>query len=384
MERVGPKPGWNMALAVVLLAAAPHAWATLARFDAFDPVRLGAWWACYAAFLVAFAATVWRAIPREKPHAIAALLAAQTVAALGANWLIPTVIAGVATGGALLVVVASQLSRLPQRVALPWVFAQHAALLAIYLNAWPTPMALVAGIAFTVFSLTVLSMERMSVRERALRLRLYHTLTQLTEARQRLEERARDAERIRISRELHDLLGHHLVALSLQLQLAERADPVEARKSVERAASLTRLLLGDLRAVVADMREPIRVDLRQSLESLAEDAGPPCVEVQILASTIPTDQRVAAALLRAAQELVTNARKHANAQRITVVLNPEDLTVADDGRGGPIVEGFGLLGLRERIEAIGGSVAIEHPHRGTRARIGFPVERAGPPPEASA
>lgn len=382
MERVGPKPGWNMAVAVVLLAAAPHAWATLTRIDAFDPLRLGAWWACYAVFVVAFLVAIWHAIPREKTTLIAALLAAQTVSALGANWLIPTVIAGVATGGALLVVVASQLSRLPQRVALAWVLAQHAALLWVYLDAWPAPIALVAGIAFAVFSLAVMSMERMALRERALRLRLHHTLTQLTEAKQRLEERARDAERIRIARELHDLLGHHLVALSLQLQLAEREEPAQARASVARASSLTRLLLADLRAVVADMREPARVDLREGLTFLAEEAGPPKVEVRIHAPAVPTDQRTASALLRAAQELVTNARKHASAQCITIDLHDHELVVHDDGRGGHIVEGFGLLGLRERIEAIGGTVRIEHPARGTCVRVGFPTGRT--PPEASA
>jgi signal transduction histidine kinase len=376
MERTTASPkerGWHAAVAVVALAAAPNLWATLTRFDAFDPYRLTAWWALYAVFAVAFAACAWWAIPRRSTNAIAALLAVQTLAALGANWLIPTVIPGVATGGALLVVVASQLSRLPTKVATPWVLVQHAALLGIYLASWATSIAIVAGVAFLVFSFVLLTMERLLVRERAVRLQLAQTLAELTAARQSLEAQARDGERLRIARDLHDLLGHHLVALSLQLQLAERSDPEQARRTIERASSLTRLLLGDLRAVVADLREPVPVDLVAELESLREDDGPPRVVVQTLARGLRLDGSVAETLLRAGQELVTNARKHARAEEIVVHLGDGELCVSDDGTGGPIREGTGLQGLRERLSLIRGALQVEHPGRGTRVRVRFPV-----------
>jgi signal transduction histidine kinase len=379
MERTTATPrerGWHAAVAVVALAAAPNLWATVTRFDAFDLSRLAAWWALYAVFAVAFAACVWWAMPRRSSNAVAALLGVQTLAALGANWLIPTVIPGVATGGALLVVVASQLSGLPARVATPWVLAQHAALLGIYLSSWATSIAIVAGVAFLVFSFVVLTMERLLVRERAVRLRLAQTLAELTAARQSLEAQARDGERLRIARDLHDLLGHHLVALSLQLQLAERSDPEQARRTVERAASLTRLLLGDLRAVVADLRDAVPVDLVAELESLREQDGPPRVVVRTCDDRLMLDGNVAETLLRAAQELVTNARKHARAEEIVVHLSDGELCVSDDGTGGPIREGTGLRGLRERLNLIRGALQVENAGRGTRMRVRFPGSKA--------
>ncbi len=376
MEGDAPKPGWQAAVAVVILAAAPTLWATVTRLDAFDPARLAAWWASYGVYVVSFGACVWWAIPRHGAQAVAALLAVQTLAALGANWLIPTVIPGVATGGALLVVIASQLSRLPTKVATPWVLAQHAALLAIYLSSWATSMAVVAGVAFLVFSFTVLTMERLMLRERALRLQLAQTLAELTAARQSLEARARDCERLRIARDLHDLLGHHLVALSLQLQLAARSEPEQARHTIERASSLTRLLLGDLRAVVADLREQTPVDLLAALTSLHEGEGTPRVVVRASSRQLPQNGAIAEMVLRAAQELVTNARKHARAQEIVVEVSDGELCVSDDGIGGPIREGTGLRGLRERAESIRGSLLVEHPDRGTRVHFRFPVAEA--------
>lgn len=380
MEHAEPRPGWIAAVAVVLLAAAPNLWVTCTRPDVFEPARLAAWWALYGLFVAAFALCVWFAIPRRKPAAMLTLLAVQTLAALGTNWLIPTVIAGVATGGALLVVIASQLSRLPSTIAVPWLLVQHAALLLIYLDAWATPIAVVAGVAFLVFSFVVFTMERLALRERSLRLRFAQTLKELTEARQRLESQARDSERLRIARDLHDLLGHHLVALSLQLQLAERSEPEQMRHIIVRASSLTRLLLSDLRAVVTDMREHTRADLAAVLHSLQQDAGTPRVVARAGAEHLPERGAVAEAVMRAAQELVTNARKHAGASEIIVEVRDGELIVSDDGVGGPICEGTGLRGLRERLDAIGGTLTIEHRGRGTLARVRFP----GPPgPEVS-
>jgi signal transduction histidine kinase len=373
MEPESTRRGWSAAAAIVVLAAAPNLWVTLSLPSAFESWRLVAWWGVYIAYVAAFAACSWWAIPTRGTQTVGLLLAAQTIAALGANWLIPTVIGGVATGGALLVVVASQLSRLPAAVATPWVIVQHALLLGIYLNAWPTPIALVAGAAFAVFSFVVLAMERLALRESRLRVQLASTLTELTAARQSLESRARDGERLRIARDLHDVLGHHLVALSLQLQLAERSEPDQARGGITRASALTRLLLGDLRAVVADLREQPATALVEALNAMQEHEGTPRVIVRTHASVPALSDALGQTVLRAAQELVTNARKHARASQIVVELTDGELRVEDDGLGGPITPATGLRGLRERLDAIGGELTVEHPARGTRIRVRFPL-----------
>jgi signal transduction histidine kinase len=225
-----------------------------------------------------------------------------------------------------------------------------------------------------VFSFVVLALERLALRERMLRLQLGRTLSELTAARQHLESRARDSERLRIARDLHDVLGHHLVAMSLQLQLAERSEPEQARGIIAKASSLNRLLLGDLRAVVADMREESPADLTTALNSLQEREVMPRVSVRTSPGSRVPVGITAETLLRAAQELVTNARKHANAREIVVELREGELRVEDDGVGGPISAGTGLRGLQERLSAIGGTLIIEHPTPGTRVRVQFPVE----------
>lgn len=363
---------WLAAFVVVLLAAAPNAWITIESPEAVGEPRLAQWWGLYGAFLAAFLANAIWVAPGDRRVVSVVLLALQTALALGANRLIPTVIGGVATGGALLVVVAAQLSRLPHAAALLWVLFQHAALLAIYLDAWPPSIAWSAGIAYTVFSLVMLSLERQAERERALRSDLARSLADLTATRRLLEAGARDAERVRIARELHDLLGHHLVALSLRLEAAHHADDRALRGAVEQARALTRLLLADLRAVVADLRDPPPIDLPAALRDLAGVDHPPRVSVSVEEGCETGGTTRAAALLRCAQEAVTNARKHARATRIVLSLSEDELTIADDGIGGPIREGFGIRGMRERAAALAGTVTIEHPGPGTIVRVRIP------------
>ena len=82
-----------------------------------------------------------------------------------------------------------------------------------------------------------------------------------------LAENTRIAERVRISRELHDLVGHHLTALTLNLEVASHITTDKAREHVDQAASIARLLLSDVREVVSDMRRDDQVDLRRALEN---------------------------------------------------------------------------------------------------------------------
>src|SRR5262249_59958785 len=120
-------------------------------------------------------------------------------------------------------------------------------------------------------------------------------------------ERARLAERARISRELHALVGHHLTALSLTLEVASHVCEGEARARVETAQSVTKLLLGDVRSAVASLGEGSGVDLPASLRRLAEGIPRPKVHVGVAAGVAIEDPQAAHGLLRCAPEIVPHA-----------------------------------------------------------------------------
>lgn len=198
-----------------------------------------------------------------------------------------------------------------------------------------------------------------------------------------LAENTRIAERVRISRELHDLVGHHLTALSLNLEVASHLSSGKAKEHVEQATSLARLLLADVREVVSDMREDDQVDLRGSLQMLAQGVPELEIHLDIPDSVSLTDPRRAQILLRVAQELITNAVRHASASNLWISLesgsNGLSLKARDDGRGvSELMPGNGLNGMRERLKELGGRVDIA-----TRPGAGFQV-RAWMPLEGSA
>jgi signal transduction histidine kinase len=215
---------------------------------------------------------------------------------------------------------------------------------------------------------------------------------ELAEAHERLrgyaaqaEELATTQERNRLARDIHDGLGHHLTVVQMQVQAARAllgADPERADAVLAKAQQQSTEALAEVRRSVAALREPRAVPpLREALTALAADtsaAGVPTdVEVRGVARPLAADAEES--LFRAAQEGLTNVRKHAAAERARLVLHYRDdatvrLEVFDDGRGAiPSGEGFGLIGLRERAARLGGRVDVESaPGRGTTLRVAVP------------
>ena len=190
------------------------------------------------------------------------------------------------------------------------------------------------------------------------------TARALAQAQAVIASTARDAERLRISRELHDAWGHELTALGLQLEIASNVgDPDRANEHVKQAKGLARDLLGKVRDVVSTLREAERADLRDALTDLARAIPTPAVHV-----TIDPDVRVgpeqAHALIRCAQEAVTNAVKHAQAANLWLQVRPEGegvcLVARNDGaaEAPASIPGAGLLGMRERLESLGGRLSV--------------------------
>lgn len=214
------------------------------------------------------------------------------------------------------------------------------------------------------------------LREQRMRRELTETHVELQAATVLLAESARTAERLRISRELHDLVGHQLTVLALELEAARHRDGDSARAHVEHANTVARGMLADVRATVGELRSE-STDLAGSLRQLVD--GLPGLDVTLdVAPDAQVGDEHTVAFVRALQEIVTNTVRHTDARRLHVEVITDEhgttLTAIDDGPGARNVTfGNGLRGLAERFDALGGTVTVD-------GRDGFRVTVRVPAP----
>jgi signal transduction histidine kinase len=229
-----------------------------------------AWAASFAAFGLAFTLCSRRFRLFSARPALISLIAAQSTAGLMLVWT-----SGDGMPAATLVVVAAELQAVfSSRVSLAWVAAQSVLLSAVFWMQTEPLSALVGTGAYAAFQMFAIAASWLAFNERSAREDLARTNAELTATRDLLAENSRVAERLRISRDLHDALGHHLAALSIQLEVASRLTSGQAADHVREAHAIARLLLSDVRDVVSRLRGGNRVDLRHALRSLAAGAGP--------------------------------------------------------------------------------------------------------------
>jgi signal transduction histidine kinase len=328
-----------------------------------DPAQLReprylAWSAAFLLFGVVYATSGSRLTFRSGPVRVAWLLL-ETGSTLAMTALVPSPFSATP-----LVLVAGQLcATVPPRAARTWIAVQSLALVAI-LAVTSIPLALSTAAAFLVLQLFAYHAATVATSEARAREAFERANAELRATQQLFAESSRLAERARIAGELHDVLGHHLTALSLELEAALHLDGEKARQHVERARSVARLLLGDVRALSVELREDDTIEVGEALATLL--AGVPRPRI---VATIPKDLRVedpacAQALLRCVQEAVTNAMRHSGAESLHLEVEPRDagvmVSARDDGRGAsPLVPGSGLRGMRERLEALGGSLELQ-------------------------
>lgn len=196
-------------------------------------------------------------------------------------------------------------------------------------------------------------------------------------AQDEVERLARSAERERIGRDLHDLLGHTLSLIAVKSELARRLidrDPPRAAREIDDVLRVARESLSEVRKAVAGFRQR---DLPAELAAarLALEAAGVALEADAPALALGAEPE--AALSLALREAITNVVRHAGATRCRVALGAEAgvarLVVEDDGRGGPVREGSGLSGMRERIEALGGRLVVDG-RIGTRVEVTLPAD----------
>jgi two-component system sensor histidine kinase DesK len=210
----------------------------------------------------------------------------------------------------------------------------------------------------------------------------------LRKANDEIEHLAKVAERERIARDLHDVLGHTLSVITLKSELAGKLidrDPQRAGKEIREVEEISRQALSDVRDAIRGYRSKGLVAELAQAKSTLETAG---VAVRYDASTtvkLPAMQE--GVLTMAVREAVTNVVRHAQARTCTLRLEQRNgschLEIQDDGRGGFQNEGNGLSGMRERVEMLGGTLTLNS-HPGTKLAITVPVKEVTPKSEDGA
>ncbi len=276
--------------------------------------------------------------------------------------------------GPLLAPVALQVALLFEtRAALSWVLVQS---LLIWFARWKHLPEMLSWLYWALnVAAEVIAVGAVHIRRRETETSqsLGRINAELRAAQALLADSAATAERMRISRELHDAWGHDLTALSLQLEYASHVAPETGRASVIEARDLAKSLLAKVRDVVGTLRRYEGHDVKPALEALAAGAPELIVHLDLPDLLVLQPPETAQALVRSAQEIITNTRRHARAHNLWLALQADAsgvrLDSRDDGEGAErFTLGYGLSGIRERFEQLGGRIDFESA-RGSGFRV---------------
>jgi signal transduction histidine kinase len=254
----------------------------------------------------------------------------------------------------------------------------------------PDPAGSIVGLVFS--TVPWMLVVRLMAELREGRARAEELVEQLRESREAHAQAAALGERTRLARDMHDVLAHSLSALALQLEgtrllARDRGSDPEVVGGVERAHRLAAGGLQEARRAIAALRGdrlPGPEGLRELADAFAEHSRAACtVEIDGEPRPLPSEARLA--LYRTAQEALTNVRRHAAADRVEIRLayapGGTTLVVRDHGRGAPVLVGtgrepgggYGLTGMRERAELLGGRLSAAPADDGFRVELWLPA-----------
>ena len=334
----------------------------------------------WVALYLSFGAVYWwitRDLGQRRPdHFDHALLLVLTGCAIGVSYFSST-----GLGSILLMVAAGLLPwLLSLRVGVAWLVGGNLAITPVFIALDTSPLlALVQSLAYVGFSSLVFVTALVAKQQGQAREEQRRLNAELRATRLLLAESVRINERTRISRELHDLLGHHLTALSLNLEVAGHLSEGRVKEHVQQAHTLARLLLTDVREAVSQLRDNGAIDLAAALQPLAENVPALDIHMDIETPLTLEDPERAHLLLRCTQEIITNAVRHASARNLWISARRERdrivMEARDDGRGADhLVAGHGLRGIRERLAQYGGELEIQtRPQAGFSLRLTLPT-----------
>jgi signal transduction histidine kinase len=192
---------------------------------------------------------------------------------------------------------------------------------------WQEQQAVLTGALFWTFNLFAMIMSNTAIKESKAREEADALNRQLLSTQQLMKQALTQDERLRIARNIHDVLGHHLTALTINLQVASRkADLLESTESqaikrhVEQSHSIAKLLLSDVREAISDIRENAAIDFSLAVNALIKDLPRPMVNLHIDDDLMLTNVRIADCLLRSMQEALTNVIRHTQAHYFSISL----------------------------------------------------------------
>lgn len=376
MRRITPEfwAGFAM-LAVMLIAGGP-----MLLFGGMEPaVPFWVWVGLFLLLIVGILGATWGVDDERGAGAVGCVMFGIAVVS---SW---ALVLGASARGlvAVLLVVTVAIAPYVVPIVVGWVLVglNQIVLIAAFLplgEADPQPMeeggdwlgeVLIFGGFYLLIQVASLFSSVALLREQRARRELAEAHVELQAASALLADSTRTGERLRISRELHDLIGHQLTVLTLELEAAkhragggEAGTTASATPHIERADAVARELLSSVRGTVGELRSG-GGDLRETLQRVVQDLTEPsvCLEVD---EALELDEERTVLLVRAVQEIVTNTIKHAHARELWIEVRATAsgvlLRSRDDGWGArEVVPGNGLRGLRERFEAFGGSAVFD-------------------------
>ena len=248
-------------------------------------------------------------------------------------------------------------------------------------------VSIVVNIIFYIFVVVLIGAFVENVdQEKKQRLRAEQLINELEHVHAQIVNLAATEERNRLARDVHDSLGHYLTVINVQLEKAlalQEKSPIVSTQAVVDAKRLTREALQDVRESMGTLRAPrVLLSIEQQLATFRQDAAEAGIQIdlEIDGNSMNCSEHVSATLYRIIQEAVTNIRKHAQTSKAQIKLsflpNSVELEIRDRGCGfdtQKTSEGYGLRGLRERVELLGGTMRIEsQPGQGTHIFIQLP------------
>lgn len=274
------------------------------------------------------------------------------------------------------------------------------ALYLVYGFYWGFSGMAVSAMLFWTFNLFALVMVTTAIKEKASREKVEMINLELRSTQQLLGQAAEQAERVRIARNIHDLLGHHLTALTINLQVAGRqVDLLDVnpeaqinkdavKGSIEQCHSLTKLLLSDVREAVSDIRSKSSLNLEQAIAAMTTCLPHLDVKLDYPSNIAINDVTTADILTRCIQESMTNAIKHSQSTTMRIAFSQNDEAIRLSIKAllkkpvksskvatiNPSFEiGNGLKGMQERLKQIQATVAFTFDSEAFVTDISVPV-----------
>lgn len=342
------------ALCVVISAPEMVGWITHGRSQ-----HGGAWLAFYALFIAAYHASATAPAGKQGSARRLVAMGVQEAAMIALAVVAPCEFAALA-----LVVLSLQGALfLPPRVLAAGLVGQTVVVFCIIMRGCGGWESVSWFLAVSGFQATAAVAVMHARRETEARASLAAVNAELMAARALLADSSRADERVRIARELHDVLGHSLTALGLQLEVARNVGPDDASVHVRKAQALASEALAGVRVAVSTMRASSGADVSNALRALCTGAPGLEVHLELPDSFVVGCADRAHCVVRCVQEILTNTLRHAHAENlwISVAQTEAEITIVarDDGRGAPdFGAGNGLDGMRARLEEMGGKLAI--------------------------